>query len=156
MTAQPEYQTIFEIGFRTFPWLNAFQPLVFVVIGFALFRFSKSQYQKAIGLIIGVFAIVFTILATTAILPKGLDQRSHYLTGPSTTVEGVVENFHGAPQLGPSRESFTVSGVLFSYNALDPTACFHNAPIHRGPMRNDLIVRITYESACIQKVEVLR
>jgi hypothetical protein len=156
MPVQPEYRTLFEIGFRTFPWLNAFQPLVFVAIGFALFRFSTSQYKKAIGSVMGVFAIVFTILATTAILPKALEQRTHYLSGESATVEGVVQNFRGAPQLGPARESFTVGGVLFSYNALDATACFHNAPIHRGPIRDDLTVRITYSSACIQKVEVLR
>jgi hypothetical protein len=156
MPSQPEYRTLFEIGFRTFPWLDALHPLLFVVLGFGLFRFSKSQFKEGLGLVMGAFAIVLTIVATTAILPKAFEQRSDYLRGQSKTVEGLVGDFQGAPLLGPARESFTVSGIHFSYNALDATACFHNGPVHRGPVRADLSVRITYDSGCIQKVEVKR
>jgi hypothetical protein len=27
------YQTIFELGFRSFPWLSVIQPLIFLVLG---------------------------------------------------------------------------------------------------------------------------
>jgi hypothetical protein len=60
-----------------------------------------------------------------------------------------------APALGPAIESFSVSGTPFSYNALDDTPCFHNAPVHRGPIREGLNVRLHYYEGCIQRVEVL-
>jgi hypothetical protein len=154
MPAHPEYRTLFEIGIGTFPWVDALHPFAFVVIGFALFWFAKSELQKAFGVVIGCFAIFLSIIATLAILPEAFGERAEYLKGHSKTVEGTVENFQGAPQRGPSEESFTVSGIPFSYNALDSTACFHNAPVRRGPVRTGLIVRITYDSACIQKVEL--
>lgn len=89
-----------------------------------------------------------------AFVPNFLTLRSVYVSGKSEIVEGVVRDFHAAPQLGPARESFSVGDESFTYNSLDETPCFHDTPIHRGPIHEGLNVRIHYHDGCIQKVEV--
>ena len=49
---QGNYQTIFEIGFRSFPWGEVAQPLIFVAIGLLVVRFLKN---KRIYFVMGVF-----------------------------------------------------------------------------------------------------
>ncbi len=50
---QANYKTIFEIGFRSFPWVTVMHPLIFVAIGLLLARFldktplvGKEQARK--------------------------------------------------------------------------------------------------------------
>ena len=99
----------------------------FILIGVLLFRFGKSKqiYQVA-GIIVAALAALFLILAGVSLVPKFIELRHAYKNGNSSTVEGVVENFHPAPVLGVANESFSVDGVDFSYNALNLTTCFHN------------------------------
>ena len=43
---QGNYQTIFEIGFRSFPWEKVAQPLIFVALGLVLVRFLKPKKSR--------------------------------------------------------------------------------------------------------------
>jgi hypothetical protein len=151
------YNTIFEIGFRSFPWLQLLQPVLFVLLGTALFRFGKrKQINQVVGIIMAAFAAIFVSIAAINLIPKFIEIRHSYKRGNSSIVEGVVENFHAAPELGAAEESFSVRGVNFSYNALGATSCFRNAPFHKGPIRTGIAVRIFYHDGCIQRVDIQR
>src|ERR1700678_1704848 len=151
------YKTIFEIGFRSFPWLQLLQPVLFVLLGTALFRFGKrKQINQVVGIIMAAFAAIFVSIAAINLIPKFIEIRHSYKRGNSSIVEGVVENFHAAPELGAAEESFSVRGVNFSYNALGATWCFRNAPFHKGPIRTGIAVRIFYHDGCIQRVDIQR
>lgn len=151
------YQTVFEIGFHSFPWGGLFHPVPFILLGLLLFRFGRSkQIYQAVGIIVAALATLFLFLAAVTLVPRFVKLRHAYNSGDSSVVEGVVDNFHPAPPLGAAKESFYVNGVNFSYDALDLTPCFHNAPIHKGPIKLGLNVRIFYKDACIQRVDVRR
>jgi hypothetical protein len=149
------YNTVFEIGFKSFPWDGLLHPVPAILIGVLLFRFGKSnQIYQVIGIIVAALAALFLIIAGVNLVPKFIQIRHAYKSGNSSIVEGVVETFHPAPDFGVANESFTVHGVNFSYNALDLTTCFHNAPLHKGPIRSGLAVRIYYKDGCIQRLDV--
>jgi len=153
---QGNYHTAFQMGFRSFPWAAVAHPLIFVAIGLLLVRFLKDRKPYlVIGIFMASLASLFVLLSLMNFIPKFLKLRSAYVSGRGSTVEGLVENFRPAPTLGPARESFSVRGVWFSYSALDDTPCFHNAPLHSGPIRDGLDVRIHYDEGCIQRVDVL-
>jgi hypothetical protein len=149
------YLTVFEIGFKSFPWGGLWHPIPFIFAGILLFRFGKSrQLYQTIGLIVAVLATIIFLLVAVSLVPNSIELRRAFRSGNTSIVEGVVENFHPAPLLGVADESFSVSGVSFSYNALDSTACFHNAPFRQGPIRSGLAVRIYYKDGCIQRLDV--
>ena len=152
---QANYQTVFEIGLPSFPWARVLHPLIFVAIGLLLVWFLKSrQIYLVMGVFMASLASLFLLISLGTFIPNFMKLRSAYVSAKSSIVEGVVENFRPAPTIGPARESFSVRGVLFSYNALDDTPCFHNAPLHRGPIRDGLNVRIHYNEECIQRVDI--
>jgi hypothetical protein len=127
------YQTVFEIGFKSFPWNAVLHPVPFILVGAFLFRFGRNkQIYRFVGIIVASLATLFFVVATVNFLPQFVALRNAYRDGDSSVVEGVVEDFRAAPALGAARESFSVRGVVFSYNALDATSCFHNAPLHRA------------------------
>jgi hypothetical protein len=154
---QVNYQTVFEIGLRSFPWPGMAHPLSFVGIGLLLCLFARS---KKVYLIIGVWmallASIFFLTLLVILVPNFIKLRSAYTSGKGSIVEGVVENFRPAPITGPANEAFSVRGVLFSYNVLESTPCFHNAPLHDGPIRSGLDVRIRHYEGCIQRVDILQ
>ena len=149
------YQSIFEIGLGSFPWARVAHPLIAFAIGLLLLCFSRSN---KIFLVMGLFGVSFgtllSVISLITFVPVFINDRKVYVSGKSLVVEGVVEDFRQAPALGPARESFSVRGVNFSYNVLDDTPCFHDAPLHGGPIRDGLDVRIHYTNGCIQRVDV--
>ncbi|MGB6546852.1 MAG: hypothetical protein WBE97_14635 [Candidatus Acidiferrales bacterium] len=150
-----QYKTIFEIGFKSFPWGTMLHPLPFILAGILLFRFAKRKaFYKATGLVVSVLGGLFFCVLATVLVPNFIELRHAFKSGDSSIVEGVVEDFRAAPLLGPADESFSVHGVDFSYNALDATPCFRNAPFHKGPMQSGLTVRIYYNDGCIQRIDV--
>jgi hypothetical protein len=155
--AQTNYQTIFEIGFRTFPWTGVVRPLILVACGALLaVVFKRKPFYRFTGVFGSSFGLLVFILLLITFVSNFVKLRSAYRSGTSSIIEGVVENFHPAPVLGPAEESFLVQGTIFSYNAMDDTPCFHNAPIHAGPIRNGLDVRVYYNDGCIQRVDIRR
>ena len=153
---QESYQTIFELGFRTFPWAGVGHTLIVLPIGLILMRFPKSRRFALAGVFMVSMASFFFLISLLAFVPKFIELRSAYVSGKSEVVEGVVKNFHPAPKIGSAEESFSVRGILFSYYAGDSTPCFHNAPFHGGPLREGINVRIHYYEGCIQRIDVLQ
>jgi hypothetical protein len=151
------YQTVFELGLRSFPWVRVLHPMPFIVIGLLLFRFCRSrQVYRVMGLFGVLLGSIFFLISLIIFVPNFVKLRSAYVSGGSSVVEGVVEDFRPAPTFGPARESFSVRGVVFSYNVLDDTPCFHNAPLHSGPIRAGSNIRIHYNDGCIQRIDVRR
>ena len=154
---QPEYETVFEIGLRFFPWGGLLHPLPFVILGLLLVRFSKGkQSLQIVGATVAVLASMFLVLLAVSLVPNFLRLRSTFRQGDSSVIQGTVESFRPAPSLGAAVESFSVNGVQFSYNVLASVSCFHNAPPHKGPVRAGLDVRIYYKDGCIQRVDIRR
>jgi hypothetical protein len=106
-------------------------------------------------MVIGSFALIIFVILLTKTLSDFITLRHAYVSGNSLIVEGTIENFQPAPATGPASESFYVGNTSFSYNVLDDTLCFHDAPLHHGPIRDGLNVRIHYHEDCIQRVDVL-
>jgi hypothetical protein len=154
---EANYQMVFELGLRSFPWARMLHPMPFIVIGLLLFRFCRRrQIYPVMGIIVASLASLFFLFSLVIFVPNFIKLRSAYVSGRTSVVEGVVENFRPAPALGPARESFSVRGVIFSYNVLDDTPCFHNAPLHGGPIRAGSNIRIHHNDGCIQRVDVRR
>ena len=161
----PSWHTIFEIGLRTFPWKHVLGPLLFVAVGSLLFWVGSTSRAKwlgsrktiyaTLGAFIGSLALLMFMVLLVKLVPDFLALRHAYLIGDSAVVEGIIRNSQPAPALGPGNESFTVGDKTFSYNALDETPCFHDAPLHHGPIRNGLNVRIHYHDDCIQRIDVI-
>jgi hypothetical protein len=150
-----QYNTVFEIGLKSFPWGGLLHPVPFLLIGMLLFKFAKGkEVYQVTGFIVSVLAGVFFCILAVKLVPNFIELRHAFESGDSSIVEGVVENFHPAPVLGAAKESFSVGGVDFSYNALDLTTCFHNAPFRKGPIKSGLAVRVYYKDGCIQRLDV--
>ncbi len=157
--------TIYEIGFRTFPWKDMLDPLLFVGVGFLLFWIGSTSRAKWLGrrktiyavsgAFIGSFALIIFVVLLIRLFPDLMSLRHDYVAGNSFVVEGAVQNFQPAAGAGPADESFTVGDKTFSYNVLDDTPCFHDAPLHHGPIRNGLNVRIHYHEDCIQRIDIV-
>jgi hypothetical protein len=73
--------------------------------------------------------------------------------GRYQVIEGFVSNF--APQFGSGRkpESFTVSGIRFSYSQSDPSISFRWTFGNGGPIQDGMHVRIEYVGARIVRLE---
>lgn len=154
---QENYQTIYQLGLQSFPWASVFRLLIFIAGGLLLARlFKRKSVYVVLGLFVTSIASLILLASLVVVVPNFINLRRSYVSGKSSIVEGVVENFRPAPTIGPARESFSVRGVLFSYDALDDTPCFHNAPLHDGPLREGLVVRIHYHDECIQRIDVLQ
>jgi hypothetical protein len=149
-----EYQTVFELGTRSFPWSEIVGPILFGIVGLAFFRFSKREMWRIIGGLMFAFGTLFGVILCITEIPKFIELRCAYADGQSHVVEGHVENFQPMPYLGALRESFSVGGVSFSYSPGDSTPCFTDAPPNKGPIRQGQFVRVHYDKGCIQRVEI--
>ncbi len=155
MTSE-NFHTVFELGFRSFPLVTFARPFIFVAIGLILVRFFRG---KRIFLVMGVVAIsmgfIFFLLSLITFIPRFAGPWKEYSSGKSIIVEGAVQDFRPAPNRGLAFESFSVRGVAFGYDVLGDSPCFHDAPLHSGPIREGLNVRIHYHGDCIQRVDLL-
>ncbi|MGD0403061.1 MAG: hypothetical protein ABSB66_07675 [Candidatus Acidiferrales bacterium] len=156
MAASPEYRTIFEIGFRSFPWPAFLNPSFCIMLGIAFYRFSARQFFKAFGFVAIIVGAIFFLLTSVSLIPMSIRLRNAYVNGHTTVIEGAVEDFHPMPALGPSKESFSVKGIAFSYYVADFIPCFTNAPPLKGPVHAGLTVRVFYDRSCIQRVDILK
>lgn len=49
MAASPAFQTVFQIGVRSFPWSAFLNPSLCILLGIAFYRIAKRQALKAFG-----------------------------------------------------------------------------------------------------------
>jgi hypothetical protein len=155
--SQPQYQTVFHIGLRSFPWSFMIAFIFLIAIGCVMIRFNGGkQIRLGVGYLVLILSSFMIVLANLVLIPKFYESRRAYSSGDSSIVEGTVEDFQPMPALGVAEESFSVNGTKFSYNVFDPTPCFHDLSPHRGPIRLGLDVRIYYKGSCIQRVDVRR
>jgi hypothetical protein len=151
------YQTVFEIGLRSFPWGELLGPLVLSAVGVAfLLYLKKDELGRLVGGLIAIYGLIFFLLSAANFVPEFYEARQAYVRGDTSVVEGQVENFHPLPVLGGQVESFSVGGKTFSYPVGGTSPCFQDTPSHRGPIRAGLYVRVYYNDACIQRVDVRR
>ena len=151
----PEFQTVFEIGWRTFPWKGVVGPLLVGIAGLAMFKTAgQNGLRQGVGFLLMLAGFGMSALIGLTDISAWQDARAHYLRGDTKVVEGTVENFQPPPYIGPTRESFTVGKVTFVYYPGSSTPCFANSPLRRGPIRSGAIVRIHYFEGCIQRVDI--
>ena len=151
------YQTIYELGFRSFPWPTIVRLLAFAALGLLIIKlFKKKTFYVVVGVFVASMSTLFLLISLIVFIPGFVKLRRTYVSGKSMVAEGVVQSFHPAPVIGSALESFSVNGVSFWYYAGDDAPCFNNAPLHKGPIREGLNVRIHYYGECIQRVELLQ
>jgi hypothetical protein len=165
-----DYVVVFNIldyGYRQW-WLpDGYLPLallVFLVILIFWIIEARKRGEKIESYKV-CFVAVF-LVGTLIALPLGFigtfrdyQKCSHALTsGRASYVEGTVENFVPMPYSGhtPGVESFTVSGVPFSYSDYIPEAGFNQTSSHGGSIRQGLPVHIWYVGNEIVKLEIKR
>lgn len=157
------YRTYFDASAHGPTWWFPAVGLAFVVIGIVMFvlirakgglywpfptygRFTGRYYRWFSTFWLG-FAILWTTLASIGVfgdyVATWLDERQGHLA----VVDGPVENFHPMPASGHDLESFTVSGVHFAYSDYVVTAGFNQTSSHGGPIREGLLVRISYRGS---------
>jgi hypothetical protein len=154
MVTPTEYQTVFELGLRSFPWSVFIVPSGLMALGSALFRFFKQEIARVVGGVLFAFGAVLLVILCVEVPSRFNQLRRAYMAGETSVTEGQVENFQPVPFLGPSTESFFVNGVHFSYNVGDSTPCFHDAFPHKVPIRPGQFVRVHYNNGCIQRLEI--
>ncbi len=94
-----------------------------------------------------VFAAIFVLIAGvwTSIFGYGIiAEWRAFRHDTRQVVTGPVEHFHAMPSTGHDNESFTVSGVRFSYSDYEVTSGFNNTLSHGGPDLANKTVRIEY------------
>jgi hypothetical protein len=147
---------VFDSGFRD--WTFSAFGLIFVAVGIVVAVFPKIIKAAGIPFLDGQsrtgrlfrygflgFAVLWTAISFS--MTYSQYQRHEALAQGSgcRVVEGPVEHFVPMPYGGHSVESFSVSGVLFSYSDFIVTDGFNNTSSHGGPINRDSYVRICYD-----------
>lgn len=103
---EQHYRTVFEIGIRSFPWGAFLHPFIGIVLGFLTFLFGKRGYIRVFGAVIAGLAAVIFLVGPVQLVPEFFSIRSAYKQGAGSVIEGTIENFEPATDLGPARESY--------------------------------------------------
>jgi hypothetical protein len=135
-------------------------PLLFVLIGIAIFFYHKNQVDKnaiskfginrrKYGMFFGILFSSFATLISAVVIPSHLSEYSKtkriFKDKQYQTVQGKVENYHPMPEGGHDTERFSVNGVPFEYSDYDLTDYgYNNAASKGGVIRQGLYVRIGY------------
>lgn len=155
----PGFVTVFDVaqsGYRD--WEFPAFGLIFVAIGLALFffprvvkalripaRYFDSRWSKVFRYFYLGFALLWTVGVFAVTFTQHENQVSLAESGRCPTVTGAVENFVPMPAGGHGEESFTVSGVRFSFSDDAVTGGFNNTVSHGGPVTPGSFVRICYD-----------
>jgi hypothetical protein len=150
------------------PTLGLAIGVTLVVLGsykkFTSLRVSENKMRWWVK---GIFLCLLFLLATSGLqLFKSIQsqkQSKHWLSkGAFEVVEGPVTHFRraGYSKDNASRtfhpyESFKVKGIPFEYADLEVSkGGFHKTTLRGGPIREGLMVRITYHGNIILKLEI--
>lgn len=166
------FQTVFDITQSGYDaWRFPAFGLIFIALG-ALLVFAPNLMHKILPngaqgrarevssyFCLG-FAIVWTVTSFWGTFSDYLSLRRDFISGNYKVVEGRVDNFIPQPYThnrGENMfESFTVSGVPFSYSYDNVTSAFSTTCSHGGPICGGEYVRVTYTGNDILKLEVAR
>ena len=163
MSAQNDYHTVFTVLQQSVPWQARFilpGIILFGIIGAVIAIIQRrGRLSKSFIVLTTVVCAVFLLLASSTYNAPGVQDmyaraKDAYIQGQYSTVEGTVTNFHPMPYSGHQNETFSVSGIQFSYSDYVLIPCFNNTSSHGGPIREGLRVRIAYSGNCILKLEV--
>jgi hypothetical protein len=158
---QGAFVKVFDVadsGFRD--WDFAAFGLIFVGVGLVIFfgprviralgipfrDFRSWSYNLFRYFFLG-FSLFWVTVAFAGTYGVYLHHRALLRDGGYRTAEGTVEDFVPMPFEGHADESFTVSGVDFSYSDYGVTDAFNNSQSHGGPIRAGQYVRIAYDPA---------
>lgn len=163
------YQVVYDVNEAGIDWWFPGAGLIFVLIGAAVWRFrhqlgwawrlgaSVAGRSAFAALFLG-FSLVWTCLASVAVVVPQQNARRVLTNGEASVVEGPVRNFHPMPAGGHDTERFTVGAVHFAYSEYLIAPGFRQTSAHGGPVREGLPVRIHYsgapERASILKLEI--
>jgi hypothetical protein len=151
-----EVFNVSQTGYRD--WSFPAFGLIFVAIGIGLF-FGPSiirgmgipylKFPSAFRTVFRFFFLGFAIfwVGTAFFATYSSYARHRHLADSNqcTQVEGPVDDFVPMPYTGHADESFSVSGVKFSYSDYGVTDAFNNTASHGGPISADSYVRICYD-----------
>lgn len=130
------------------------------IIGIALAVFLLKRSLRTRRQLESIFLIAWLIgVISLAGLGHGNVYYQHYRctqwmrTGNYQVVEGRVANF--VPYRKPSKEHFSVNAVYFEYSPYDLTVCgFKQLAQDGSPIKDGLMVRVTYQEGRILKLEI--
>jgi hypothetical protein len=161
------YSTVFDVtNTGSVNWHFVAIGLSLIVIGIALValrsRFANWAYWPlGIRRYANRFAFVFLagatcwtliVFATSAgqhrSLTHAVEDRKFQI------VEGRVSNFRPMPYAGHAMESFCVEGYCFEYSDYVVNGGFNNTSSHGGPIRDGVLVRISFVGNKIIKLEM--
>ena len=152
-----EYQTVFEITDKGFPWWPTAVGLGFVGWFLLIVRYGhkrNQRYKIIFGYLMAAFMLMLTALTFALMYTDYRNLKRAYERGDYKVVEGRVENFRPMPFEGHTNESFTVQGVKFSYSDYYLIPGFNKTSSHGGPIREGLQVRIAYRNGTILRLEI--
>lgn len=140
-----QYITIFDISQKGLDWFPGIIGLAFVLFGLGALGSRRPAAPRNLA---GLIPVTIGLLFGVGAMGFQISNRQHYqrvlAEGRALVVEGPIENFHPMPKQGHDSERFTVGGVLFSYTDFSATPAFNNASSHGGPLREGMVVRISY------------
>ena len=155
------YRTYFDVATHGPAWWFPATGLAFIAIGVVMFVLVRAnagrffprvfirapRYYRIFTIVWLGFSIVWTTLASAGVFGDYVMTWLNERQGNVAVVEGPVEDFHPMPASGHDLESFTVSGVHFAYSDYVVTAGFNQTSSHGGPIREGLLVRISYRGS---------
>src|SRR5882757_6652802 len=83
------YETVFELGFRSFPWTRVIHPIIFLTVGLLLILFKSKKFFFIVGVFVASMASLFLLISLVTLVPNFVKLRTAYLSGKSLVVEGL-------------------------------------------------------------------
>lgn len=124
-----------------------FIPRIIKKIGISFFDFHdfQSKFRKFFLYFYLGFATLWISIAFFSTYAEHQHHAALAESNQCRTVEGRVKNFIPMPFSGHAEESFSVSGVHFSYSDYQVTDGFNNTASHGGPINRNSYARICYD-----------
>jgi hypothetical protein len=152
-----QLQMIFDIATKPFDWSALLPPGGLFLFGVSLTWMEKKRIGrfgiKKIGYVLCCAGVLVASYMGATWSIKKHDASRALLTGHCSVVEGPVLNFHPMPLEGHPPESFTIANETFSYSDYVFTPCFNKTSNHGGPIREGLVLRISFVDDCILRIE---
>jgi hypothetical protein len=152
-----DYRVVFDVSEQTPDWQFPAFGLLFIGVGLVLVLGRNRAAQNIRATILPWAMLAFSLIWIGGALASVLGGHSRAVqalkSGAFGTAVGSVENFQ-AETMNHKRETFTVSGLRFSYSRYIISPGFRQTAAEGGPLRNGVPVRIAYVGNEILKLEI--